>query len=351
MRPVPSLLNPFAWLVLCLKNERMIRGRYDYDVVVLELGTDHAGDMRQLKGILKIDYTLLTAITPEHMEGFADLDDVAKDELIATTLAELTILDADSVPKEYVQQISDPVTISTTAGDCVIKPSKLDKIGREVTFEIHQDSIERFKIQSKTIGLQNVPALAFALLMGLEMGLSREQILHGLESNEPFSGRMNLLQGKRGSLLIDDTYNSSPHALKAALDTLYELDIKQKIAVIGQMNEMGKFSEGYHREAGGWCDPKQLSLLVTLGEHANSFLAEEAEKHGCKVVRCSSPYQAADVVLPLLKKDTAVLLKGSQGGIFLEEATRALLDNPEDAQKLVRQSAHWMKVKQKVFSE
>lgn len=345
---MPPLYNPFAWVRVLIANEVKISKSYPYEVVVLELGTDHAGDMAQLEGVLKIDYTLLTAITPEHMEGFEDLDDVAEDELIAAHLARQVIVDTDSVAKAYVDQIITPLTISTKEGDCVIKASKLMSGGRNVIFQLGGAA---YDIKSKLIGAQNLPSLAFALIIGKRLKLTDEQLRVGLESIEPFPGRMNLLIGKNDSRLIDDTYSSSPHALHAALKTLYEMDGKQKIAILGRMNEMGHFSEGYHREAGKLCDPKHIDLLVTLGDDTNKYLAPEAEKNGCKVVRCSSPYQAADVVLPLLTNDTVVLLKGSQNKGFLEEATAALLKDSEDSNKLVRQSPYWLKIKEREFTQ
>ncbi|HMS31364.1 MAG TPA: hypothetical protein PJ984_03135, partial [Candidatus Saccharibacteria bacterium] len=83
----------------------------------------------------------------------------------------------------------------------------------------------------------------------------------------------------------------------------------------------------------------------------NKFLADTAEKRGCKVVRCPSPYHAADVVLPLLNKDTVVLAKGSQNGVFAEEAVKELLANPQDAYKLVRQTQRWLNHKESQFHD
>ena len=162
---------------------------------------------------------------------------------------------------------------------------------------------------------------------------------------------MQLLKGEKGSLLIDDTYNASPEAVIAALGTLYEASAKQKIAILGQMNELGKFSPELHKKVGEMCDPKQLDLLVTLGKDANSYLADVAEKRGCKVMRCPSPYHAADVIRPFIKKGTLILAKGSQNGVFAEESLKELLDNPADASKLVRQSKQWIKIKQGQFNK
>ncbi len=159
------------------------------------------------------------------------------------------------------------------------------------------------------------------------------------------------IAGKKQSLIIDDTYNASPEAVIAALDTLYELPAKQKIALMGQMNELGKHSRTLHEEVGKHCDPKHLDLVVTLGRDANTYLAAAAEKRGCKVMRCPSPYHAADVIRPLLKKDTVILAKGSQNGVYAEEAVKALLADHRDVKKLVRQSRQWLKVKEQQFRE
>ena len=91
--------------------------------------------------------------------------------------------------------------------------------------------------------------------------------------------------------------------------------------------------------------------MVTIGDDANNYLAKVAEKRGCKVMRTPSPYHAADIVKPLLSKDTIVLVKGSQNGVFAEEAVKDLLANHKDSNKLVRQSRAWLKIKQRKFSD
>jgi UDP-N-acetylmuramyl pentapeptide synthase len=117
------------------------------------------------------------------------------------------------------------------------------------------------------------------------------------------------------------------------------------------MNELGKHSKELHEQTGKLCDPKQINLVVTIGKDANKYLASEAEKRGCKVMRCPSPYHAADVVRPLLKKEAVILAKGSQNGVFAEEALKELLADAKDAKKLVRQSRRWLKYKESHFHD
>lgn len=344
-QPVISLFNPFAWLLTFIRNELVIRN-YNYDIVLLELGTDHAGDMAQLKGLLELDFCLLTAIQPEHMENFTSLEEVAEDELLAVKLANAVVVDSDSVEERYLKHIDQPVMVSSKKGDCVIKAGKLSKYGREVTLAFED---KNYELMTPLLGEHNLPSLAFAAVMGRLLEISDEQINESLALIQPVSGRMKLLKGAQGSILVDDSYNSSPHATKAALKTLYEMKSKSKIAILGQMNEMGNFSREYHEEVGNFCDPKELTLVVTIGPDANSYLAQKAEENGCKVVRCSSPYHAGEIVKPLLTKDTAVLIKGSQNEVFAEEATKLLLQDRGDVAHLVRQSPKWLKAKRKQF--
>src|SRR5581483_9254604 len=108
--------------------------------------------------------------------------------------------------------------------------------------------------------------------------------------------RMQRLKGIKDSLIIDETYNASPFAVKAALDSLYAMKAPQKIAILGNMNELGESSEEAHREIGAYCEPKQLNLVVTIGPDANKFTAEEPKKNGCQVASFNDPYSAGEFV-------------------------------------------------------
>lgn len=347
---MPAFWNLFAWLKLLLITEMEIQGSYPYQVVVVELGSDKPGDMAEFEQYFRADYGVLTAISAEHMENFTDLDAVAKEEVYIAKLADKVIVDANTVPKEYMGLLDSPLTVGEGPCDCRITSRSLtNRLKRPVIFTLK--SGESYQLETKILGRQGLPALAVAVLLASELELTKGEVLAGLEKITPISGRMQPLMGHKKSLIIDDTYNASPNAVVSALNTLYELPVKNKIAILGQMNELGKHSEKLHRDVGKYCDPKQINLVVTVGEDANKFLAEAAERRGCKVVRCPSPYHAADVVLPLLNKDTVVLAKGSQNGVFAEEAVKELLLDHSDVTKLVRQSSSWMRIKEEQFKE
>ena len=93
-----------------------------------------------------------------------------------------------------------------------------------------------------------------------------EEVAAALTKIKPVSGRMNILRGIRDCTLLDDTYNASPIAMENSLKTLYSISANHKIAVLGDMNELGETSESEHKKIGKICDPGQLELLITVGK-------------------------------------------------------------------------------------
>jgi UDP-N-acetylmuramoyl-tripeptide--D-alanyl-D-alanine ligase len=162
---------------------------------------------------------------------------------------------------------------------------------------------------------------------------------------------MQILKGIKNSIIVDDTYNSSPIAVEAALKTIYGINANQRIAVLGMMNELGDYSKEAHERVGNFCNPQKLELVVTIGKDANQYLARCAEEKGCKVIKTDSPYEAARIVKENLKERAIILVKGSQNGVFSEETVKVLLANKKDVKNLVRQNDFWLKKKRAQFSD
>lgn len=346
-RNMPSLFNPLAWLKIFLANEKTIKKQYPFDVVVVEVGTDRPGDLAGFKPYLKADYGVLTAITPEHMQAFGQLEAVAKEELIIADLCQKLFYNLDYCEEKYLTSVPNKISygFSPTADYSV----QNYKFTPTADFEIFKNGNKISGAKNQFISEAQLYSAAAAAALADEMKLPAEKISTGLSQLTPAAGRMQLLQGVAGSVIIDDTYNASPAAVIGALDVVYRFDSPHKIAILGNMNEMGSLSQEVHEEVGAHCNPKQLALVATLGPDANKYLAPAAEKAGCKVITFNDPYTLGEYVKPILKKDTLVLVKGSQNKVFAEEAVKILLANPADSSKLVRQSADWSKAKKKMF--
>ncbi len=223
-----------------------------------------------------------------------------------------------------------------------------DLDGQTLTVGLPSGTVD---LETVLIGKQGAITALAAVAVGDLLGLSSEKLKLSLPKVLPYAGRMQILVGKKDVILIDDTYNAAPKSCKAALDVLYTADAPQRIAILGSINEMGNLAEAMHREVGEYCDPAKLDLVVTIGRDAERWIAPIARAKGCAVMSFVSPYDAGRYVLEQLKNEAVVLAKGSQNGVFAEEALKQLLDNPADSAKLVRQSEYWMSVKRKQFKD
>lgn len=340
---IPSLLNPLSWLRLLLRNEAKLRDYYPYDVVVVELGIDTVGEMDQFASYLQPDVAVLTSIAAEHMEFFRNLDEVAKEELKVKNFSHKFIVGIDDIPEAYRKQVAGAVTYGLSD----VSDYRLISRDKRVSIKTPQETIQT---ATRFIGRHVQKSLAAAVAVGDILGLDIAQPAQVLQEIAPMPGRMQLLEGKNGSHIIDDTYNNvSQLPLMAALDVLYAWPARKRIAVLGNMNELGRFSKGAHEQVGTYCDPKKLDMVITIGPDANKYLAAAAEKKGCRVMRFDSPFEVGAYVKDLLIKDTAVLVKGSQNRVYLEEAVKYMLANLSDRKNLVRQSPAWLQKKESQF--
>lgn len=343
----PSLLNLFAWIRLFGELQASVHHPYPYDVVVVELGTDGPGQMEQF-AYLKPDITVLTAITPEHMEYFGTLDAVASEEMEIFDYSKKVLVNGDDIPGVYLggREFAEYSLVTNVAHNYYAEPSKESLEGQTLRLEFPSGKMVS---DIHFVGHQGAKFAVAAAAAADMLGVAHRDIIDGLQRLEAFAGRMQILFGKEGSRIIDDTYNATPIAVKAALDVLYAHKAPQRIAILGSMNELGDFAHEAHTEVGDYCDVKKLDMVVTVGHDAERWLAPAAERAGCTVHSFKSPYDAGEFVLKQLKKGAVVLAKGSQNGVFTEEAVKILLEHPADSEKLVRQSPFWLKVKAKQF--
>jgi UDP-N-acetylmuramoyl-tripeptide--D-alanyl-D-alanine ligase len=345
---LPNLLNIVAWAKILTANERIIRRGISFDVAVVELGTDGPGQIAEF-AYLKPDITVVTAIAPEHMEFFKTLDAVAAEELMVTNFSEQVLVNIDDTPPEYVEGKSVTTYGLADTADMHIS-SWASKSLDGVTFKLKLGGkTETFS--SPMMGLAGAKISAAGVTVAHMLGMKTTAIRTALAALPLVAGRMQLLPGIKHSRLMDDTYNASPTSVEAALDVLAEVKAPQRIAILGSMNELGDYAAEAHRHVGAYCNPQNVDLIVTVGNNAKTYLAPEAEKNGCTVKSFISPYEAGRFVREQLKEGAVVLGKGSQNGVFIEEALKLLLQNPADSKKFVRQSPGWLSAKRRQFPD
>jgi UDP-N-acetylmuramoyl-tripeptide--D-alanyl-D-alanine ligase len=343
-----SVLRLGAWIKIFWRMEQRLRRPLDYEFLVLELGASHGGDITAFK-YLQPDLGIVTAAKPAHLEGFKNMETITNEKFRLAEFSKHALVNAednrlsaklDSLPKYRLE------TFGITRGDYryeILSFKDLD--GFEGRLHLKHKQID---VKLALIARHNAYSAVAAAAAGDYFGVDLADIKAGVESLRPVSGRMNPLQGVNGSLIIDDTYNGNPEAMTAALDTLYSLG-GRKIAILGGMNEMGGFEADYHDMVGSYC--RRLDLLVTVADKAKLYIkpAIEAGLSPRQVVSFDTPYQAGEYVAKMLRPGDKVLVKGSQGGIFCEEATAKLLAHESDKRHLVRQSDFWQGVKSRAF--
>ncbi len=343
----PSLYNVFAWFRAFGISQSEISLPFPYDVVVVELGTDGPGQLEQF-AYLKPDLTVVTAVSPEHMEYFETLDNVADEELVVFDYSKQVLVNGDDIAGSYLAG-RDFLEYSLTSEQAQYRAVARRKSLHGQTLEVHVPR-GSFTAEVCYLGAQGAKSALAAAAVAHLLGVKRAAIASGLGELMPFAGRMQVLPGVDRSTLIDDTYNASPLAVKAALDVLYAAPrATQRIAILGGMNELGDYSREAHHEVGGYCDPKKLDVVVTIGVDAKKWLAPVARTQGCTVHSFMNPYDAGAYVANKLKPGAVVLAKGSQNGVFAEEALKLLLAEPADVTRLVRQSPTWLARKAKQF--
>ncbi len=353
-----TLFNPVAWLLKMIQAWWRSR-RYKYEVLVLELGTDTPGDLAKFWRYLQPDIGVVTAVAPEHMANFPDgLDEVAAEELSIGDHCARLIAAHDEIPETYRRRYIAHLKHHTYYGQNVESGysyrSKLTAEGSQLSIKDNGS----FVLQNHSVALLGPTAaqsLVAAWAVGQALGLTQHQLTKGLATVRPVAGRLNPLAGINDARLIDDTYNSSPQAVREALALLAlspVADAGRRIAVLGSMNELGANAHMYHEEVGQ--EAAGVDLLVTIGDLAERWLGPAAVAAGLDPTRykpADSPYAAGAFLRTTLRAGDVVLIKGSQNGVFAEECTKLLLADPADVAQLVRQSPEWLQIKKRQFTD
>ena len=344
----------FAWMAVFKAARLRISQPADVDIVIQEVGSDRIGQIPHAGIYLKPDIAVITAVSPEHMEFFGNIDIVAQEELAAANFSDSAIINRDDIPGSYASLLTNPnITTYGTSGSAeyyFVEDDFSVESGYKGKFMV-KDWDEPVEVNLKLLGEQSIRAAVGAGTVAVKLGMNSDEVIRGMNKITAVAGRMNLLRGVEDVIIIDDTYNSSPLAASSALKTLYSLPVAQKIVVLGDMNELGASSMVEHQTLGLMCDPNQLAWVLTVGLEAEKYLAPAARQQGCQVKSFKNAVEAGAFVHSILDKGAAILFKGSQGNIYLEEAVKVILHSTEEESRLVRQSQSWLKIKSKFFSQ
>lgn len=352
--PMDMVRKPSTWHHVFKAMKQRVKAPQGVDVIIQELGTDHPGDLATYEKYLRPDIAVVTSISPEHMENFpGGLAEVAQEELSIAAFSGLTIVNHDDIDNSFAQyaNTNSLTDYGIDGGEYQLSVLGGSPLGGYDVQINGPGANQPITTKLHIVGNHMLRAVCAAAAVGLRLGVSPSELAQTLAEVRPVAGRMNPLRGRDGSVLIDDSYNSSPVAAIAALDTIYQIEAPQRIAILGSMKELGDYAPQAHQQVGQYCDPQRLDWVVTIGDEANQYLAPAAQRAGCQVRAFADPVSAGTFVAQVLEPGGLVLIKGSQNKVYTEEATKVLLADVNDKDKLVRQDDYWLKRKQDWYAE
>ncbi|MBI2099938.1 MAG: UDP-N-acetylmuramoyl-tripeptide--D-alanyl-D-alanine ligase [Candidatus Vogelbacteria bacterium] len=348
--------SPIGWLKNILEGLSLIIFSADYpEWLVLEIGVDRPGNMRRVTEWVNFDLVVITRLpeVPVHVEFFTSPAQLATEKLLlakAVRESGLVILNHDdpqimaAVEKLKAQVFTygfDSGANLRGSNERLIYENHLP-VGLTLKLDYDGNTVP-LRVRGM-IGHHQLYGVLAAVAVGLSQGMNFVAVTEALEELATPPGRLRLLPGLKETLILDDTYNSSPAALDEALGTLERLETKgRKIAVLGDMLELGEHTLEAHRSAGLQA-AKICDLLITIGLRAK-FIHEEAERQKMgkkKLLHFTDAREAGRAVADLLKPGDIVLVKGSQAD-RLERVVEQIMLNPEDKENLlVRQEPEWL---------
>lgn len=358
---VLGCVNPWnshvLWTKVLIEGFLLIVSKNHYPkILVLEVGADKPGDVKGMMKWITPDVVVVTKLPsiPVHVEAYASPHETREEEFspayALTSEGTLIYSKDDEFADEFAKGVSTNVItyglgegadVTGVYGGLVYEGNTPKGFTAEIT---RGDQKECVLVNGAAGKHQLYPALG-AYAIGLVFDLMPAQICEAIKGYTPPQGRMRLHAGINNSLLIDDSYNASPVAVVAALDTLSEIDASgEKIVVLGDMLELGTFSMDEHEHIGRYAS-KKADLLVTVGFRAKGIAdgANKARMAKKRMEHFNTSEEAAAFLLTKVGAGDVVLVKGSQG-IRMERITETLLEDKEHAKDLlVRQDTEWKK--------
>ena len=295
----------------------LLRLEKSHQAAVLEAGTNHPGELAPLVNIIQPTSGLITSIGREHLEFFGDVAGVAQEE---GWLGELLpadgklFLNGDSAWAEQIAARTRATVVRVGFGeknDWRATKVRLDKNG--VTFQVTAPKPEfggEYRIN--LLGRHQVVNALLAIGSGEEHGLGRAEIQRGLAECQPPKMRMQFWEAN-GVRVLDDCYNANADSMRAALETLCELPLQgRRVAVLGDMAELGAHTEPAHVEIGRRAAELKIGQLFTVGKNSAATARAARDAGLTRVIEFADVEAAVRAVRNFLKPGDVVLLKASR---------------------------------------
>ncbi len=341
--------NPLAWFDLVKRVIALtVLPNHYPNMLVLETGADKPGDLKRILKIFTPDVVVVTRLPeiPVHVEAYASPEAVQEEEFSPAyalrASAPLIVPADDTYAVEHAEHTPAKIfSYGHTEGamvqvkDIDFYTKKSQVLGMRAT--VVYDGKKKELVVKGAVGMMQALPSAAALATAVALGISASEALVALEAYEPPPGRGRLLKGRNDSVLIDDSYNSSPAAVAQALATLKVFPgASRRIAVLGDMLELGRYSVAEHERIASIAIVS-ADIVVAVGIRSAIF---GTKAKGEEVLLFATAREAGEALLGIVQTGDVVLVKGSQS-IRTERIVEALLADKSDVVHLVRQEKAW----------
>ena len=297
----------------------------DHEALVIEMGMNHFGEIRILTNIAKPTISVITNIGTSHIGNLGSRENILKAKLEILEGMENKVLvinnDNDLLSNWNKSKENENIKVYTYGIE-----NKSDLIAKNINIEDDSSKFdiyikdEKIDIEVPVSGKHFVYNAMCASLIGKILNINNEKIQKGIKEFELTKKRMDVIKLKDDITIINDSYNASYESMKASLEYLSKLNGKRKIAVLGDMFELGDYSEKLHRKVGKEVVKNNIDILICCGDNSK-FIIEEAENLG---IRNDNIYYENDINMvaerlrKILTKDDVVLLKASNAMKFFD---------------------------------
>ena len=299
----------------------------DHTAVVVEMGMNHFGEISVLTSIAKPTICVITNIGTSHIGNLGSRENIlkAKLEILEGCKNPKVIInnDNDLLHKWYVEN-KEKYDIKTYGINekSLFNAENIELQEQSSSFDCNIDG-ETKNITINVGGEHFILNALCAITVGKEMGISSDKIVKGIESFELTQKRMDMKKLDNGALIINDAYNASFESMKASLKVLAEYKEHRKIAVLGDMFELGDFAKGLHENVGKEVAKNKIDILIASGENSK-YIVEKA-KEGLKsenIYYFEDKEKIEELLLKIVKPNDVILFKASNGMQFYKLAER-----------------------------
>ena len=288
----------------------------EHEAAVIETGMNHFGEIEYLGVMVRPDIAVISNIGDAHIEFLGSREGILKAKCeIFEHLKEggLAVLNGDDALLDTVTEQNFRIVRCGQSGHCGAHIENLVDHGVEGITCTVVTSKDRYDLRIPAPGAHMAYAASIAVAVGEELGLTNEEIVRGVAAYEPAGSRMRVLRFSEGRIVLDDCYNANPQSVAAALEVLAKTESERKVAVLGDMGELGELTDQAHYNMGALAAMLGIDLVIAIGPKA-ARIADGAVMSGAKALHFETKEEVA--IQAPLESGTAMLIKASHAMHF-----------------------------------